>query len=77
MTKPSSPMRRVFLRFLLAVAAVHVVAITGYYMLDVASSSASRQRWYAWTWMGVTVAVVLIGVQRLKRARRRSSTASG
>ena len=76
MTKPSAPMRRVFLRFLLSVAALHVVAITGYYALDIAASPASRQRWYAWTWMGVTVAVVLIGVQRLKRARRRRATAS-
>lgn len=65
-----SPTRRRFLEFLASVAAVHIIAITLYYTLDVAHTPAGRQRMFAWTWMGLTVAVVLIGLQRLKRARR-------
>jgi hypothetical protein len=64
--------RRRFLELLIAVVALHGVAIALYYAFDVAHASAVVQRRYAWTWMTVTVAVVLIGVQRLKRARRRT-----
>jgi hypothetical protein len=62
--------RRRFLEFLVSVAAVHVVAIMAYYLLDVASAPDRTQRMFAWGWMGLTVAVVLVGLQRLKRARR-------
>lgn len=65
-----SPARRRFLEFLASVGAVHVIAIALYYALDVAHTPASRQRMFAWAWMGLTIAVVLIGLQRIKRARR-------
>lgn len=65
-----SPVRRRFLEFLIAVAMVHVVAIALYYGLDVAQAAPSAQRRFGWVWMVVTVAVVLFGLQRLKRARR-------
>jgi hypothetical protein len=62
--------RRRFLQFLVSVAAVHVVAIALYYGLDMPHSPAARQRLFAWTWMGATVLVVFVGLQRIKRARR-------
>ena len=68
----TSPVRRRFLEFLASVALVHVVAIVLYYATDVAHASITRQRTFAWTWMAVTVAVVIVGLQRLKRARRAS-----
>jgi uncharacterized membrane protein len=66
----TTPMRRRFLQFLVSVAIVHVIAIALYYGLDLATAPSRTQRVFAWGWMFVTVAVVLIGVQRLKRARR-------
>jgi hypothetical protein len=62
--------RRRFLELLIAVVVLHSVAITLYYAFDVAHASNVVQRRFGWTWMAVTVAVVLLGVQRLKRARR-------
>jgi len=71
----TSPVRRRFLAFLVSVAAVHVVAISLYYATDVAHAPAARQRLFAWVWMGATVAVVLIGLQRIKRARQAARAA--
>jgi hypothetical protein len=65
-----SPVRRRFLEFLVSVAAVHVVALALYYTLNLPHAPAREQRTFAWIWMGVTVIVVLVGLQRLKRARR-------
>ena len=70
MTRTHSPARSVFLRFLAAVAAVHLLAIALYYALDVARMNDQRQRYFAWAWMAVTVGVVFSGLHRLKRARR-------
>jgi hypothetical protein len=64
--------RKRFRQLLLSVAVVHVVAIAAYYVLGVPSAPTRFQRVYAWTWMGATVAVVVIGLQRLKRARARN-----
>jgi hypothetical protein len=64
--------RKRFRQFLVSVALLHVTAIAGYYVLDVARAATRFQRVYAWTWMGATVAVVLIGLQRVKRARART-----
>lgn len=69
MKAPLSPVRRRFLEFLVSVAAVHVVALVFYYALHVPQASAGQQRTFAWIWMGVTVVVVLVGLQRIKRAR--------
>lgn len=63
--------RRRFLQLLVSVAALHVAAVAAYYALDIGTTPPSRQRLYAWTWMGLTVALVLVGLQRIKRARRR------
>jgi hypothetical protein len=68
--KPKSPVRRSFLQFLVSVAVVHVVAIALYYGLDVSQAAPDTQRRFGWVWMGATVGVVLVGLQRLKRARR-------
>ena len=65
-----SPARAAFLRFLGAVAAVHVIAIALYYALDVPGMATQRQRYFAWAWMAVTVGVVFSGLHKLKRARR-------
>jgi hypothetical protein len=64
--------RKRFIQFLLAVALLHVVAIAGYYALDVAQKPAAFQRLYAWIWMGATVVVIVLGLQRIKRARGRN-----
>lgn len=76
MKKPMSLARRRFLQLLMSVAAIHVAAIAVYYALDVPTWSPDRQRFYAWSWMGLTVAVVLVGLQRIKRARRQSRGAT-
>lgn len=65
-----SLMRRRFLQLLVSVAVLHAVAIAGYYLFDIPRAPSDRQRIYAWTWMALTVAVVVVGLQRLKRARR-------
>jgi hypothetical protein len=72
---PNPPARRRFLELLASVALLHAVAIALYYALDIPLADARTQRAFAWTWMGLTVVVVLIGVQRLKRARRAQLTA--
>ena len=63
--------RRLLLRFLLVVAALHGVAIGLYYALGVARLPERQQWMFAWTWMALTVAVVFVGLRRLKRARGR------
>ena len=65
-----SPARKRFLEFLVSVAALHIASMALYYGLDMAHSPAARQRMFAWTWRGTTVLVVVVGLQRLKRARR-------
>ena len=67
---PMSPTRRRFLQFLVSVAVVHVIALTAYYTLGVDGWRDRDQRMFAWGWMGATVTVVLVGLQRIKRARR-------
>lgn len=54
----------------MAVVAVHAVAIALYYGLDVPQAAPSTQRRFGWIWMAVTVAIVVGGLQRIKRARR-------
>ena len=71
MPPTSSPVRKRFRQFLLAVAVLHGAAIAGYYLLGVPGSSDRFQRLYAWVWMGLTVALVIVGLQRIKRARFR------
>jgi hypothetical protein len=71
-----SPSRKRFLEFLVSVAAVHILAIALYYALDVSQWPAGQQRFFAWAWMAVTVVVVVIGLQRIKRARRAARTAA-
>ena len=55
-------------------AAVHGVAIAAYHLLDIPSASLRAQRVFAWVWMGATVVVVVVGLQAIKRARRRGAT---
>ena len=72
MTAQTSLARRRFLEFLVSVAAVHMVAIVLYYALNIPHAPVERQRMFAWVWMGATVAVIFVGLQRLKRARLQS-----
>lgn len=67
---PITATRRRFLELLVSVVVVHAIAIALYYALDLPRTPARTQRIFAWVWMGLTVAVVLVGVQRLKRSRR-------
>jgi hypothetical protein len=69
-TEPPSLVRKRFREFLLGVAALHVTAIVLYYGLGIARAPVVRQQLFAWVWMGATVVVVLVGLQRVKRARR-------
>jgi hypothetical protein len=66
----ATPARRAFLQLMTAVAVVHLSAIALYYGLDIPEATAMRQRAFAWTWIMLTAMVVLVGLQRLKRARR-------
>lgn len=66
----ATPARRAFLQFIVAVAALHIGAIAAYSALGIAQKSAAQQRWFAWTWIGLTAALVFAGLQRIKRARR-------
>lgn len=74
MILPRSPTRQRFLEFLVSVAFVHVVAIALYYLMDLPHSPAQRQRMFAWVWMGATILVVFVGLQRIKRARAAART---
>lgn len=65
-----SPARRRFLEFIVAIGALHAIAIAAYYLADVPHAPLRQQRMFGWGWMGLTVAVVLVGLQRIKRARR-------
>lgn len=69
--KHLSPVRRRFLEFMVAVTLVHVLAIALYVGLKLSQAAPSTQRYFAWGWTAVTVMVVIAGLQRLKRARRR------
>ena len=64
------PVRRRMLEFIAATAALHGTAIALYYALDIAAAPFARQRMFGWVWMAATVAVSVLGLQRIKRARR-------
>jgi uncharacterized membrane protein YdcZ (DUF606 family) len=66
---PRSPTRTRFLQFLVGVAVLHVVAIALYYALDIPHAAIVRQRMFAWIWIGATVLVIFVGLQRIKRSR--------
>ena len=70
---PPSPARRALKQFALVTVGLHLVAIAGYYALDIAGKSERLQRIYGWGWMALTVAVVFAGLRRIKRARRAKS----
>ena len=55
---------------LVSVVALHTAAMALYYAMDIAHAAARAQRVFAWTWMGLTIAVVILGLQRIKRTRR-------
>ncbi len=65
-----TPARRAFVQFMSAVALLHIGAIALYSFLDIQQASARTQRIFAWTWIGLTAALVFGGLQRLKRVRR-------
>jgi hypothetical protein len=66
-----SPVRKRFREFVIAMVLLHVAAISLYYALGVPRAPTSRQRLFAWIWMGATVFVVFVGLQRIKRTRGR------
>ncbi|MEX2178566.1 MAG: hypothetical protein WD801_07635 [Gemmatimonadaceae bacterium] len=70
MKRPLSLVRGRFLQFLGSVVVLHVIAIAAYYSLGIPRAAERLQKLYAWGWMGLTVVVVVVGIQRLKRARR-------
>ena len=67
-----SPLRRRMLEFVAATAALHGTAIALYYALDIRGAPLTRQRMFGWVWMGATVALIVLALQRIKRARRAS-----
>ena len=70
MTQAKSPARAVLQKFVVAVVALHVAAVGVYYAFGVPDMPSQKQRYFAWAWMAVTVAVVFAGLHRLRRARR-------
>lgn len=69
-TRTLSPTRRRLLEFLASLATLHVVAIVSYYAFEVELWRARSQRAFAWSWLGATMIVIVLGLQRIKRARR-------
>lgn len=61
------------LEFIGATAALHGTAIALYYALEIGRAPFARQRMFGWVWMAATVAVIVLGLQRIKRARRKDS----
>ena len=72
----SSPTRRRFLEFLIAVVVLHGVAIALYYALGVPRQPMARQRMFGWVWIGATALVIFVGLSRVKRARRLRSVST-
>jgi len=66
-----SPVRKRFREFVIAIVLLHIAALSLYYALGVPRSPTRQQRWFAWIWMGATILVVFVGLQRIKRARGR------
>lgn len=71
MTTVVTPARKAFKQLLIAIAVLHTGAIGLYYALGVRAMTPERQRYFAWTWIGVTVIVIFAGLQRIRRARLR------
>lgn len=65
-----TPTRRRFLELLGGVVVLHTLAIALYYATDIPHAPATAQRVFAWVWMGLTVTMIVAGLQRIKRARR-------
>jgi hypothetical protein len=74
-TRPDTPARKRFREFLIAIVVLHVAALALYYALAIERRPTSLQRMFAWIWMGATVLLVFVGLQRIKRARRQRSGA--
>jgi hypothetical protein len=66
-----SPAKRALREFAIVIAALHLAAIGLYYGLGIPARPERVQRWYGWGWMALTIAVVFVGLQRVKRARRK------
>lgn len=68
--RPLTIARRRFLEFIAAIVVLHTLAMAAYYLIDIPSAPQRHQKLYAWAWMVLTAVVVLVGLQRIRRARR-------
>ena len=64
-----SPAQRELLRFVLTVLALEVIAIGIFYAADIESASGRARQTYMLVWTAVSLAVVLNGLGRIRRAR--------
>ena len=67
--------RRHLLHMVIGVVAVHALAITLYYALDVPQRPTNFRRVFTGVWMVATLPVVLVGLSRVRAARIRARRA--
>ena len=65
-----SPVRRRLLEFVVAITALHGLAIASWYALDLEGAPIATRQAYAWVWLALSVVVTLVGLRRFHRARR-------
>jgi hypothetical protein len=54
------------------VAVLHAIAITAYYTLHIGGATPRRQTTFAGVWTVLTLAIVLVGLARIRAARLRA-----
>ena len=64
-----TPAQRELVRFVLSIVALEVVAIGLFYAAGIEQASHRTRTAYMLVWMAVTLAIVMTGLRRLRRAR--------
>jgi heme/copper-type cytochrome/quinol oxidase subunit 4 len=73
----AAELKRHLIKMILLVAALDVVAIGAYYGLHVGSTSSRGQAIFAGTWTVLTLAIVLVGLGRIRASRQRARRQRG
>ena len=64
-----TPAQRELMRFVLSIVALEIVAIGIFYAAGIEHASRRGRTAYMLVWMAVTLAIVMTGLRRLRRAR--------
>ena len=65
----SSPMRNELMRLVISVLAIDAVAIAVFFLAELRRASSSTLILFGFIWTIATVAVVLVGLRRVREAR--------